>query len=167
MTRQSTALLSFSPLYTSSWGDETSWRIAGTCQLVEGSQPYWIVTPTLPAENETTPAEILVQYPDVSSVVQSVLIIMAAWFGDAKVLRYLLETHNVEVDSQGVRKIAPYFELSEEGVAWIAAALRDKVKLALTQLDEMCLLDAEAIESLRRLGFVVTVFAPIQELAVS
>lgn len=158
MSRQSTALLTVGPRSIAPWGDR-AWRVSGTAQLVEGSTPYWIVTPTLPASHSATPAEVEVVVPHPEAVVASVLMFLAAHFGDEDVEAYLVETHNVTL-RDGVREIAPYYELADETVRFLADHLSRTLRLAVTLLDDFSLVDDEVIAELRALGFDVDVFVP-------
>lgn len=159
MTRQSTTVLTVGPSSIAPWGDRV-WRVSGSAQLVEGSTPYWIVTPTLPANHPATPAEIEVAAPLPGSVVDSVLLLLAVHFGDDDVEAFLTETHNISVE-EGVRVIAPYWDLSDETVGFLAEHLSATLRLGFTLLDDLCLVDDVVIETLRALGFDVEVFAPI------
>ena len=156
MSRCSTALLTVGPRSLGPWGDR-NWRVSGTCQLVEGSTPYWIVTPTQPAEHQVTPSEFEVVVPYPSAVVESVLLLLGANFGDDAVEGYLIDTHNITV-SAGRREVARYPELSDEGVRLLSEHLAPSLRLAFTLLDDLCLIDDEVISMLRELGFDVDVF---------
>jgi hypothetical protein len=127
--------------------------------LVEGSTPYWIVTPTLPASHSATPAEVEVVVPHSEAVVASVLMFLAAHFGDEDVEAYLVETHNVTL-RDGVREIAPYYELADETVRFLADHLSRTLRLAVTLLDDFSLVDDDVVAELRALGFDVDVFVP-------
>lgn len=158
MSRQSTALLTVGPRSIAPWGDR-AWRVSGTAQLVEGSTPYWIVTPTLPAIHSATPAEVEVVVPHPEAVVASVLMFLAAHFGDEDVEAYLVETHNVTLRDD-VREIAPYYELADETMRFLADHLSRTLRLAVTLLDDFSLVDDEVVAELRALGFDVDVFVP-------
>jgi hypothetical protein len=125
--------------------------------LVEGSVPYWLVTPTLPAEHNVEPDAVKAEVPEPAAVVDSVLMLLACWFGDAEVEAYLVETHNIEL-VEGVRQIASYWELADETVRYLAERLSSAVRLGVTVLDEFSLVDDAVIASLRGMGFDVDVF---------
>jgi len=71
LSRVSTALLTIGPRFINAWADK-GWKISLSSQLVEGSAPYWIVTPTQPAQHLVTPSEIEVSAPNTESVVESI-----------------------------------------------------------------------------------------------
>mgnify|MGYP007099122287 CR=1 FL=1 len=132
--------------------------------MVEGSTPYWIVTPTLPALHTVSPSEVEVVTPHPEAVVDSVLMFLAAHFGDDDVEAYLVETHNLTV-SEGVREIAPYYELADETARFLADHLSQSIRLGVTLLDDLSLVDVSVVERLRGLGFDVDVFAPALDAA--
>jgi hypothetical protein len=166
MSKQTTALLSVGPLTTGFFGDTIPWRVSSQSQLVEGGIPYWLVTPTQPAEHVIGTDVLVVEFPDPNAVVASVLMLVATWHGSEGVLGYLMDTENVRLDG-GVREVAPYWELSDEGVLYLSNKLKDQVKLAFTIMDDMCLVDDEVIEKLRGLGFHVDVFVRQRALSSS
>lgn len=137
-----------------------AWRISGTAQLVEGSTPYWIVTPTQPQGHAVTPGELAVRIPHPDITVESILMLIAAHFGDIVVERRLVESHNMSI-RDGVRVISPYFELPDEMVTFLAEHLSGHIRLGFTILDEMSLVDDSVIDSLRAMGFSVQVFTPV------
>ena len=158
MTRQTTALLTVGPRTLAPWNDRV-WRVAGTAQLVEGSAPYWLVTPTQPAEHEVTTETILVEVPHADAVVWSVLMVVAAWFGGSEVEAVLTEGQNLTVDAvTGAREVAPYWELADTTVTTLASKLSAQVRLGLTLMDDLSLVDDDVVEGLRALGFDVDVF---------
>ena len=163
MTRQSTALLTVGPKYVGSWADTNRWVVSGSAQLVEGNIPYWLVTPTEPAQYKVTPSEVTVEVPHAEVVVQSILMVVACWFANDAVLSLLEETHNVELIA-GERRIAPYFDLSDDTVLTLSRKLSDVVRLGFTLLDADCLVNEEVISRLRELGFSVDVFALVTAL---
>jgi hypothetical protein len=128
--------------------------------LVEGSTPYWIVTPTQPAEYTAMPSEIGVEAPYTEAVVESVLLLLSLHFGDDDLAAYLAEHHNLTVDAEGSRTLAPYPELADEVAAEVARRLSSRLRLGFTFLDDDCLVDDEVVACLRDLGFTVDVFAP-------
>ena len=157
MSKQTTSLLSVGPLTTGPFGDVEPWRVSSQSQLVEGGIPYWLVTPTQPAEHVIGTDVLVVEFPDAKAVVASVLMLVATWHGGESVLGYLMDTENVRLDGK-VRSIAPYWELSEDGVRHLSNKLKGQVKLAFTIMDDLCLVDDEVIGALRSLGFHVDVF---------
>jgi hypothetical protein len=159
MSRQSTALLTVGPRTIAPWGDR-AWRVSGTAQLVEGSSAYWIVTPTQPANHPATPSEVDVLVPAPDTVVESLLLLLAVHFGDDQLAEYLVEHHNLTIDDAGVRVVAPYWELAGEVISHLARNLSQTVRLGVTLLDDISLMDDEVIDTLRGLGFDVDVFAP-------
>jgi hypothetical protein len=163
MTRQSTALLTIGPKYVGAWADTNRWIVSGSAQLVEGNIPYWLVTPTEPAQYKVTPSEVTIDVPHAEVVVQSILMVVACWVAQDDVLRLLEETHNVELIG-AERRIAPYFDLSDETVEMLARKLSDVVRLGFTLLDADCLVDADVISRLRKLGFAVDVFTLVTAL---
>lgn len=157
MTRVSTALLMIGPKSIAPWGDR-AWRVSGTAQLVEGSTPYWIVTPTQPAQHPVFPNEIEVSSPHTDSVVESILFLLASHFGQDGVEENLVETHNIEVNILGHRELARFYELSDHSKGFLAKRLSQQVRLGLTQLDDLSLVNDEVIQRLRQLDFDVEVF---------
>lgn len=166
MSKQTTALLSVGPLTTGPFGDIEPWRVSSQSQLVEGGIPYWLVTPTQPAEHAVGTDVLVLEFLDANSVVESVLMLVATWHGCEGVLGYLMDTENVSMDDEK-RSIAPYWELSEEGVRHLSDKLKGQVKLAFTIMDDMCLVDDEVIGALRSLGFHVDVFVRERALTTS
>jgi hypothetical protein len=156
MSRQSTALLTVGPRSISPWGDR-AWRVSGSAQLVQGSGAYWLVTPTSPAEHIVSPDVVQVEVPYADAVVDSLLLLLGTWFGGDAVEAYLGEVECVHL-VDGVRQIAPYWELADETVRFLAAHLSSSVRLGVTILDEFSLVDEAVIAALRGLGFDVDVF---------
>lgn len=159
MTRVSTALLIIGPKSIPPWADR-SWQVAASAQLVEGSIPYWIVTPTQPAQHPVTPNEIEVTAPHADSVVESILLLLATHFGDEDVAVNLAESHNIELGNDNVRRVAEFYELSDHSRTFIASRLSESVRLGLTQLDDFSLVNDEVVQELRGLGFDVEVYEP-------
>jgi len=166
MSKQTTVSLSVGPLTTGPFGDVQPWRVSSQSQLVEGGIPYWLVTPTQPAEHAVGTDVLVVEFPDANSVVSSVLMLVATWHGGEGVLGYLMDTENVSMNDD-VREVAPYWELSDEGVRYLSNKLKDQVKLAFTIMDDMCLVDDGVIGTLRGLGFRVDVFVRERTLSSS
>ena len=160
MSKQTTALLTVGPKSIAPWGDR-AWRIALTAQLVSAnSGDYWIVTPTEPANHVVVPSEVLVEAPQQESLIESIIMLLAAHLGDEDVEACLSETHNMEV-TDGVRTIAPYWDLSDKRTfGYLTGRLSQMVRLGITVLDEMSLVTPEVIADLRLLGFDVDVFVP-------
>jgi hypothetical protein len=162
MSKQTTAVLSIGPLYTTPFGDN-SWRVSSCSQLVEGGVPYWLVTPTQPAENFVTAEALTIEFPDAETVISSVIMVAAVWHGSDDIAGYLLDTENLTQEKP--RSIAPYWELSQEGIAHLSGKLSQRVKLGFTLMDDMCLIDTEVISRLRQLGFFVEVFVREPQLS--
>jgi hypothetical protein len=156
LSRLSTALLSIGPRAISPWGDRV-WRVAATAQLVEGSSAYWIVTPTVPSQHTVTPGEVSVAAPSAEAVVDSVLFLLAAHFGDIEVETYLVETHNVSLKG-GARELAPFYELADTTRDYLARKMSEVVRLGFTRLDDLSLVNDEVITALLRYGFDVEVY---------
>lgn len=160
MSKQTTALLTVGPKSIAPWGDR-AWRIALTAQLVSAnSGDYWIVTPTEPANHAVVPAEVMVEIPQRECLVASIVMLLAAHLGDEDVETSLTETHNIEV-VDGIRRIAPYWDVSDlRTFEYLTGRLSELVRLGVTVLDDMSLVNSEAIADLRLLGFDVDVFVP-------
>jgi hypothetical protein len=158
MTSSSTAILTVSPKHVGAWGDTNLWRISGSAQLVENSIPYWLVTPTQPAEHQVNRDSLTIETPHAETVVESILMLLAAWFGGSRAESLLVETHNLTIEDN-TRQIAPYWELSESTQATLASQLATQVRLGVTLLDQPSLIDNRALELLRGHGFEVTVFS--------
>lgn len=159
MTRVSTALLAIGPKSIAPWGDR-AWRVSATAQLVEGTSPYWIVTPTEPAQHPVSTNEVSVASPHIDSLVESILFLLATHFGDEEVETMLSESHNIELDNDGLRVAAEFYELSDHNRAFIAKRLSEQIRLGLTQLDDLSLASTETVKQLRHFGFDVEVFEP-------
>lgn len=157
MTSSTTAILTVSPKHIGAWGDTHLWRVAASAQLVENSIPYWLVTPTQPAEHKVDGDSVTVETPHAESIAESVLMILAAWFGGSRTEDLLVETHNLTVE-QSTRRIAPYWELSDSTQKTLANQLTDQVRLGVTILEQHSLMDDKALDLLQGLGFDVTVF---------
>lgn len=156
MSRQSTSLLSIGPRSLSPWGDR-AWRVSATAQLVSGSGAYWIFTPTLPAKHTVTPAEVNVPSPFPEAVVDSVLFLLAAHFGDDEVEDSLVETHNVSIKGD-TRELAPFYELADTAREYLASKMSAVVRLGFTRLDDLSLVSDEVVAALLRYGFDVEVY---------
>jgi hypothetical protein len=157
LPKQSTAHLLVGPKSIAPWNDRV-WRIAATAQLVEGSIPYWIVTPTQPTQHPVNSSAIEVVSPHPEAVVDSILVLLGAHFGDDDVEDRMLESHNLTVQN-GVREIASFYELASDTRAAIASSLCMSVRLGLTRLDDFTLVDDSVIKSLREIGFDVDIFS--------
>ena len=160
MSKQTTALLTVGPKSIAPWGDR-AWRIALTAQLVSAnSGDYWIVTPTEPANHAVLPSEISVEVPQHESLIESVIMLLAAHLGDEDVEACLLETHNIDT-SDSVRAIPAYWDISDERTfEYLTGRLSQMVRLGITVLDDMSLVTPEVVGDLRLLGFDVDVFVP-------
>lgn len=156
MSRQSTTLMAIGPRTVSPWGDR-AWRVAATAQLVEGSNAYWIVTPTVPAQNVVKPADVCVTAPYAEAVLDSVLFLLGGHFGDVDVEAYLEETHNLHVND-GTRELAPFYELAETTRDFLAVKMARLVRLGFTRLDDLSLVSDDVIAALLRYGFDVEVY---------
>lgn len=162
LPKQSTALLLVGPKSIAPWNDRV-WRIASTAhlvsaQLVEGSMAYWIVTPTEPTQHPVKSSAIEVVSPHPESVVDSILMLLGAHFGDDEVEGRMVESHNLTVQD-GVREIVSFYELAGDTRAAIASSLSLSVRLGLTRLDDFTLVDDSVIKSLREIGFDVDLFS--------
>lgn len=156
MSRQTTALLFIGPRTLSPWADR-AWRVSATAQVVENSGAYWIVTPTLPSQHRVSPAEVSVHAPFAEAVVDSVLFLLAAHFGDDEVENYLVETHNVSLQG-GTRELAPFYELADTTREYLARKMSEVVRLGFTRLDDLSLVNDNVIAALLRYGFDVEIF---------
>ena len=159
MTRVSTALLAVGPKTISPWSDR-AYRVHTQAQLVEGgSSAYWIVTPTQPAQRVVVPDEIELPSPSPEGVVTSVVFLLAAHVGSDNTLGLLEDLHDVTLDGNPpVARIAPFWELSEMDTHVLAGQLASRVRLAVTLLDDMSIMDGEPLDMLRALGFDLDVF---------
>ncbi len=157
MTRVSTALLIISPRSVGSFADR-AWRLAGSAQLVEGSIPYWIATPTQPSQHQVSPSEIEVAAPQDDCVVESILFLLASHYGGVEVENHLLETHNICLGQNGARELARFYELVGETMYFLSRNLCETVRIGFVRLDESSLVNDGVIGALRDLGFDVEVF---------
>ena len=157
MTRLSTALLTVAPLSTGPWGDRL-WRVALTAELVEGgSAAYWLIHRSEPAEHLVATAEVLITAPHTTGVVEALVLSVAAHLGDGQTEGILLDSHNIEV-LDGIRHVAPYWELTDSTRQVLVERLSSSVRLGLIVLDELTLATAEVVARLRSIGFDVDVF---------
>ncbi len=159
MSKQSTVLLTAGPRTIAPWGDRV-WRVSLTAQLVAAnSGDYWIVSPTQPAEFLVSNEVINVESPTSESLVESILMLLAAHLGDAAMEGYLLDTGNVE-NVEGKRMVAPFWDISApETMRYLARKLSETVRLGFTFLAAESLVDQSVIATLRSFGFDVDVFA--------
>lgn len=158
MTRLTTALLVAGPRSVGPW-DDRIWRIALHASLVEGgSAAYWSVTPSLPALHDAKPGEVVIEYPDTECIVDTTLMMLATYLGGEQVEALLVDTHNITLDDE-TRKIANCWELLPDTRTQLAKVLASSLRLGVTELDELTLLNTQAVEGLREFGFDVDVFA--------
>jgi hypothetical protein len=150
--------LTIGPRFINTWADK-GWKISLSSQLVEGSVPYWIVTPTQPAQHLVTPSEIEVSAPNTESVVESILFMLAAHFGDDEVENFLLESHNISLGPNSARELARFYELVDEGRDFLARCLSEKLRIGVVQLDDLSLVNEAVISRLRAMGFDVDTFS--------
>ena len=158
MTRSTTATISVSPKHIGLWSDQGLWRIAGQGQLVEGNIPYWIVTPTQPVQYSVVDTCVVVETPEPETVLDSILIWLSVWFGGNGEEGLLLESHNISIQG-GNRCLAPFWDLADSTKLLLAEGMANKVRLAVTTLDQTSLVNEEVVDSLRKLGFDVVLFA--------
>lgn len=160
MSKQTTALLTVGPRNISPWGDRL-WRVSIHAQLVAANGgDYWLVSPTEPAQHPVESNVVAVEMPSSESVVESIVMLLAAHLGDEDVEACLTETHNIEV-TEGVRRISPYWDVSDPRTfEYLTGRLSQLIRLGVTVLDDMSLVNSEAIADLRLLGFDVDVFVP-------
>lgn len=161
MTRQTTALLSFSPRTSGPWQDSV-YRLTHSIQLVEGgSSAYWLTTPTQPPAHQVYSDVLGIEYPESAYLTSTVILLAALHLGDGIAEEYLLDTHNIDlVDLDGVptRQLAEFWELEPRVEKFLADLLAPQVRLAVTILDEMNLFTSEVFLSLRDYGFQIEVF---------
>jgi hypothetical protein len=124
-----------------------------------GSAPYWIVTPTQPAQHLVTPGEIEVSAPNTESVVESILFMLAAHFGDAEVENFLVESHNISLGPNSARELARFYELVNDGQDFLARAMSESLRIGVVQLDDLSLVNEDVISRLREMGFDVDTFS--------
>lgn len=155
--RLTTALLMVGPKSVAPWGDRV-WRLAASAQLVEGSEPYWIVTPTQPAQHPVTPTEVSVATPHPETLVESIIYFLAAHFGDGTAEQHLVSSHNLEV-IEGERRLVPFFDLNASLISSLSKSLSQQLRLGLTRLDDMSLVSAPVIQKLEEMGFDLEVFS--------
>jgi hypothetical protein len=158
MTRVSTTLLTIGPRVLAPWGDR-AWRVSATAQMVMGSAPYWIVTPTQPAQHLVAPSEIEVSAPNTESVVESILFMLAAHFGDAEVENFLVESHNISLGPNSARELARFYELVYEGQDFLARVMSERLRIGVVHLDDLSLVNEDVISRLREMGFDVDTFS--------
>jgi len=164
MTRLTTATLIAGPRTRNAWAGET-WAIPIYAQLVEGgSSAYWLSTSVEPAEHPTTPEAVLIEAPDTLGTLDALLMVLAANLGDENLEGLLLDTHNI-VLIDGRRKIAPFWEFSDDTRDQLAHRLSKQIRLGFTLLDEMCLVNDDLVSALNHYGFRVQVFTPTVPIA--
>jgi hypothetical protein len=149
--------MAVSPSSIAPWGDR-SYRLSHTAQLVEGgSAAYWLTSPVLPPQYLVDPDVIQIESPSPDFTLDSIILWLALNVGNEVVERILTESHNIEIDNK-VRKLAPYWEISEQTRKSLAAQMSGEVRLAFTVLDELNLLTEDVWSGLRDSGFDFEVF---------
>jgi hypothetical protein len=157
MTRLTTALVTVGPRSLGPWGDRL-WRVSLTAELVEGgSSAYWLVHPTVPADHPVATPEVLISIPYPIAAAEALILGLAAHLGDEQVEDLLLETHNIEL-LDGIRYVAPYWELADTTASLLCDLLNSSVRVGLTVMDDMTLATPEMVALLRDYGFDVDVF---------
>jgi hypothetical protein len=100
---------------------------------------------------------VIVPAPYSEAVVESVLFLLAAHFGDDEVENYLVETQNVNLKG-GTRELAPFYELADTTRDYLARKMSEVVRLGFTRLDDLSLVNDEVITALLRYGFDVEIY---------
>jgi hypothetical protein len=100
---------------------------------------------------------IELESPHPEAVVDSILVLLGAYFGDDEVENYLVETHNVSLQA-GARELAPFYELANTTRQYIASKMSGVVRLGFTRLDDLSLVNEDVIAALLRYGFDVEVY---------
>jgi hypothetical protein len=99
----------------------------------------------------------LIPAPLTEGVVEALVLALSAHIGDEHAEGILLDTHNIEV-LDGIRTVAPYWEISDSTAASLIRRLAPSVRLGFTVLDDLSLVTHEVTARLRELGFDVDVF---------
>lgn len=166
MTKQTTTLLTAGPRVISPWGDR-AWRISLSAQLVEGgSVAYWLPTATQPPLTQVSPDFVEVATPSPDDLLDATLMLIALNLGDEKVEDWLVATHNAEL-ADGVRVLAPYWEIADDQREYLCQLLSPHVRLGLTNLAEFSLANQEFVSALGSYGFDVDVFGLVNSSLVN
>lgn len=156
MTDITTAVLLIGPNGVGPF-NSPDWRVdlKASAQLVEGSGngPYWLYFDPTGQERA-----LMIDSLDPKIVADSIQFISAVLAQDAKSLSMLEATHNVTVQEDGTFRLAPYWELADSVVDYIADSLRDKVRLGLVVLDETSIVNEAVSAHLLERGFRVNAF---------
>lgn len=108
--------------------------------------------------NQVRPRDLVVELPTEEHVVASIVMLLALHAGDERVMRCLIESHNVAIED-GVRVVAPYWELAPDVLVYLTEILSSQIRLGLTLLDEPQTISEGVMSALRTGGFDLDVFA--------
>jgi hypothetical protein len=111
----------------------------------------------VPAEHPVATPEVLISIPYPIAAAEALILALGAHLGDEQVENLLLETHNIEL-LDGIRHVAPYWELADTARSLLCNHLKSSVRVGLTVLDGLTLATPEVVALLRDYGFDVDVF---------
>lgn len=97
--------------------------------------------------------------PNLDSVIDSILFLLASHFGGKEIEDNLVESHNLHLGAGGLREMSRFYELSDHTRSFLAQHMSRQVRLGFTQLDDLSLVRDEVIRKLLLLGFDVEVFS--------
>lgn len=155
MTTSSSAVMFISPKGVGPFYSP-GWRLGSVSELAEGGNngPFWII------REPEAPAPLYLPLVDLDDdrVLGSIALVLAATTQDPNLEGLLQDTHNLSF-SNGSKSFAPFWDLSERDVDRIFQALRNRVRLGVTVLEEQSLLTEQVIFKLRQSGMEVAHFS--------
>lgn len=154
MTKVTTATILAGPKSVGSFGDEDSWRIGLTCQVVDGGSNGPFLLCNMPGRREQV---IPWRGLTTESGVSAVLFALCIYYGDEGMLGLLEDTHNVIAEG-GELRIAPFYEFSPEVATILFSRISEIVKIALIPLADDSSLTQEIVEYLALSGIKITSF---------
>jgi len=155
VTKVTTAVILAGPKYIGSFGDDASWRVGLTCQVVDGGSNGPFLICNMPGRIEhTIPWHDL----DEDSGVSAVLLALAVYFGNGHILGLLEDTHNVYFED-GQMLLARFYELAPEVRLQLFKHLTDVVKIAVVNFAEDSSLTPRIAQQLSDGGISTEFFA--------
>lgn len=155
MTKVTTSIVLVSPKAIGSFGDESSWRIGLSCQVVDGGSNGPFLMCDMPGRTQHA-----IPWQDLSSESgeAALLFALCLYFGDGAVLGLLEDTRNVVIEG-GELRIAPYYEFAPEVKARLYERIRDWVKIAFVEFEQDTSLTSDVLGRLEANGISVNRFA--------
>ena len=148
MTKVTTSVVLVSPKAIGSFGDESSWRIGLTCQVVDGGSNGPFLLCDMPGRTQHA-----IPWQDLTdeAAVSAVLFALCLYFGDGPLLGILEATHNIIIENSELT-VAPFYDFAPE-VRWqLFERLRNSVKIAFIELEKNSSLTADAMKTIQDNG---------------